>query len=90
MAHNNVSLVHKHSLVPVPCKFTYVTSHSPSPSNIQPSPARVTPAGNFSPHNNQPQLIPHVPIDPDADPILLDYSLSESLYSLESGYSKQG
>ena len=41
-------------------------------------------------HNNPPKLIPYIPIEPDADPILLySYSLDSS-DSFDSGYSKQG
>ena len=91
LAHNNVSLVHTlYYTVPVTCKFTYVTSGPPSPSNGQPLPPRFTTIGNSTTNNNPPKPVPHVTIEPDSDPRVQYYSLSDSSDSYDSGYYKRG
>ena len=93
LAHNNVSLVHTHSPLPVPyykTKLNYETNDPPLPSNGKSSPESVTPTGNLTPPNNPPKPVPSTPIEPDSDPSSLDYSLLDSSDSSDSGYLKQG
>ena len=81
LAHNNVPLIHTHYLICVRFKLTYGTSDPQSPSNVQALIASVTPTGNYTPCNNPPKPVLHVPFDPDSDPSFLDSSLSDSLDS---------
>ena len=80
------------STITVQRKFTYGTkfpSYPPPPSNGQSSPSSITPTGNYTPRNNPPKPVPHVPIEPDSDPSFPDYSSLDSSDSSDSGYSKQ-
>ena len=76
--HNDMSLVHTHSTLPVPNQLTYVTREPTPPSICQPSPESATPTGNSTPRNNPPKLVPYIPIETDSDPSLLYYSPSDS------------
>ena len=49
----------------------------------------MTPKGNPTLRNNSSNPAPNVPTDPDSDPSLSDYSLSDSYDSPDGEYSKQ-
>ena len=67
LAYNNLSSVHTHSLVPIP---HYEKNDPPSPYYDQSLLARITTTETFTPHNNPPNLVSCVLIEPDSDPSL--------------------
>ena len=73
----------------VPYNFTYGTqfpSYPPPQSNDPSLPPSVTPTGNYTPCNNPPKPVIHVPNDPDSDPSSLDSSFSGSSDWSDSRY----
>ena len=49
----------------------------------------MTPKGNHTPRNNPPNLVSNVPAEPDSDPSLSYYSLSDSSDSSDGEYYKK-
>ena len=83
-----VNLVRTPSLVPTP--RTFFTCATASDVKLIPhdsSSESVIHKGNPTPSNNPPIPVPNVPADPDSDPSLLDYSLSDSFYLSVNEYS---
>ena len=81
-------MVHTPPPVPASQIFIYGRSSDPiSPSNDS-STESVTPKGNLKPRKNPNNLVTNVPIEPDLDPILLDYSSSDSSESSDDEYYK--
>ena len=54
-----------------------------------PSAEIATPKRNPKPRNNPPNIVSYEPADPDSDPSLSDFSLSDSSDSLDDDYYKQ-
>ena len=76
------------SPVPDPQIFTYGTASDPWSPSHDLSAESVTPKGNPTPWNKPHNPVPNIPSDPDSDPILSDYSLSDSFDSSEDEYYK--
>ena len=76
----------------VPHRFNYRTqfpSYPPLLLNEPSSSARVTPKGNYTPLNNPPKPVPHVPSEPGSDPSLSDCYFLDSSNSSDSVYYKR-
>ena len=81
-----VHLVHTPFLVPASPIFNYVTASDPQSPSHDSLAESVTQKVNPTPRNNNHNLVPNVPDDPDSDPSLSDSSLLGSSYSSDDKY----
>ena len=80
-----VHLLHPYSLVPPSKTFNYGTSDAPSPSHDSSS-ETVTPEKNPMRRKIPTNPVSNIPNDPDSDPILSDFSLSDSSDPSDNDY----
>ena len=83
-----VHLVHTPYLVPAPRIFTYGTAIEPQSPSYDSSEKSVTPKGNPTPRNNPPNPVTNIPYEPYSEPILSDYSLTDSSESSDDECDK--